>query len=142
MAFYMFPISANLPFWNAKGFIAVLTLHMAVSEPLYYWMHRFVLHGNTLFTHYHSLHHSSLVPQPFTGTDSNKDKTRYYYIVISFMQFDHLACIYKFTLFCCSWTCNLFGASYFSRNHWNSDSGGFFNGMWIDDHNLFLCFNL
>ncbi|XP_041019026.1 very-long-chain aldehyde decarbonylase CER3-like [Juglans microcarpa x Juglans regia] len=67
MAFYMFPFPANLPFWNTKGFIAVMTLHMAVSEPLYYWMHRYVLHGNSFFTHYHSLHHSSPVPQPFTA---------------------------------------------------------------------------
>ncbi|KAG2699231.1 hypothetical protein I3760_07G183700 [Carya illinoinensis] len=67
MASYMFPFPANLPFWNTKGFIAVLTLHMAVSEPLYYLMHRYVLHGNSFFTHHHSLHHSSPVPQPFTA---------------------------------------------------------------------------
>lgn len=66
MASYMFPFLENLPLWNAKGFIAVLTLHMAVSEPLYYWVHRFV-HGSPLFTQYHSLHHSSPVPHPFTA---------------------------------------------------------------------------
>ncbi|XP_062163217.1 very-long-chain aldehyde decarbonylase CER3 [Alnus glutinosa] len=66
MGSYMFPFLQNLPHWNAKGFIALLTLHMAVSEPLYYWMHRYV-HGSHLFTHYHSLHHSSPVPNPFTA---------------------------------------------------------------------------
>ncbi|KAE8056816.1 hypothetical protein FH972_013553 [Carpinus fangiana] len=67
MASYMFPFLENLPLWNAKGFIAVLTLHMAVSEPLYYWVHRFVHGSHYLFTHYHSLHHSSPVPHPFTA---------------------------------------------------------------------------
>ncbi|KAB1204154.1 Protein ECERIFERUM 3 [Morella rubra] len=66
MASYMFRFLENLPLWNANGFIAVLTLHMAVSEPLYYWLHRY-LHGNQLFAHYHSLHHSSPVPQSFTA---------------------------------------------------------------------------
>ncbi|KAK4604919.1 hypothetical protein RGQ29_013119 [Quercus rubra] len=67
MASYMFPFVENLPLWNIKGFIAVLTLHMAVSEPLYYWVHRH-FHGNHhLFNLYHSFHHSSPVPQVFTA---------------------------------------------------------------------------
>ncbi|KAG6698882.1 hypothetical protein I3842_08G041600 [Carya illinoinensis] len=66
IACYIFPFLENLPLWNTKGFIALLTLHMAVSEPLYYWMHR-CFHGNHLFAHYHYLHHSSPVPQPFTA---------------------------------------------------------------------------
>ncbi|KAM0026161.1 putative fatty acid hydroxylase, NAD(P)-binding domain superfamily [Helianthus debilis subsp. tardiflorus] len=62
----MFPHSfANLPVWETKGLVTIVVMHVLVSEPLYYWVHRF-LHGNYLFTPYHSLHHSSTVPQPVT----------------------------------------------------------------------------
>ncbi|XP_050219559.1 very-long-chain aldehyde decarbonylase CER3 [Mercurialis annua] len=67
MAFYTFPsIVENVPFWNSKGLIAILLLHIGVSEPLYYWVHRY-FHGGYLFSHYHSIHHSSPVLHPFTG---------------------------------------------------------------------------
>ncbi|KAA8522805.1 hypothetical protein F0562_009228 [Nyssa sinensis] len=66
MACYMFPILTSLPLWNTRGFVAIMILHMGVSEPLYYWVHRY-FHGDYLFAHYHSLHHSSAVPQPFTA---------------------------------------------------------------------------
>ncbi|CAK9171356.1 unnamed protein product [Ilex paraguariensis] len=69
LAFYMFPIPANLPVWSTRGFIAIIILHVLVSEPLYYWAHK-CFHGSYLFTHYHSLHHSSPVPQPFTAGNS------------------------------------------------------------------------
>jgi len=53
--------------WDTRGLIAALVLHILISEPLYYWMHR-LLHSNFhLFNAYHSAHHSSPVPQPFTG---------------------------------------------------------------------------
>ncbi|KAK9059507.1 hypothetical protein SSX86_020211 [Deinandra increscens subsp. villosa] len=63
---YMFPV-ANLPVWETKGLLAIVVIHVLVSEPLYYWVHRFFLHGNYLFTPYHSFHHSSTVPQPVTA---------------------------------------------------------------------------
>ncbi|GMI94705.1 FACELESS POLLEN 1, ECERIFERUM 3 [Hibiscus trionum] len=66
MACLIFPSLDCLPLWNPKGFVTLLLLHVAVSEPLYYWAHRF-LHGSYLFTHYHFLHHSSPVPHPFTA---------------------------------------------------------------------------
>lgn len=66
LVFSMFPFLANLPLWNTRGFIAVVLLHVGVSEPLYYLTHKY-FHGNYLLTNYHSLHHSSPVPQPFTG---------------------------------------------------------------------------
>uniref|UniRef100_A0A2P2Q447 Protein ECERIFERUM 3 n=1 Tax=Rhizophora mucronata TaxID=61149 RepID=A0A2P2Q447_RHIMU len=70
MAAYMFPpFLENFPLWNVKGFITSLILHMAISEPLYYWAHRY-FHKNYLFTHYHSLHHSSPVLHPFTGASA------------------------------------------------------------------------
>ncbi|GAB4853620.1 Very-long-chain aldehyde decarbonylase cer3 [Ancistrocladus abbreviatus] len=56
----------NLPIWDTRGLITALILHVVVSEPLYYFFHR-LFHGDFLFTHYHSLHHSSPVPQPFTA---------------------------------------------------------------------------
>ncbi|KAJ7979543.1 protein ECERIFERUM 3 [Quillaja saponaria] len=66
IACYMFPFLENLPLWNTKGFITALMLHVGVSEPLYYWVHR-KFHGDYLFAHYHSLHHSSPVPRSFTA---------------------------------------------------------------------------
>lgn len=42
-------------------------LHVLVSEPVYYWVHRWLLHGNYFFTNYHSFHHSSSVIQPTTA---------------------------------------------------------------------------
>ncbi|KAI4344351.1 hypothetical protein L6164_011586 [Bauhinia variegata] len=66
MFYYTFPSLQNLPLWNTKGVMAVLILHVAISEPLYYWAHR-KFHGYYLFTRYHSLHHSSPVPQSFTA---------------------------------------------------------------------------
>ena len=66
MAFYMFPFLQNLPPWNTMGVIAALILHVVISEPLFYWLHR-KFHEEHLFNHYHSLHHSSPVPESFTG---------------------------------------------------------------------------
>ena len=71
MAFYIFPFLSDLPVWNTRGVIAALILHIGVSEPLYYWVHR-CFHGNYLFTRYHSLHHASTVTQSFTG-ERNKN---------------------------------------------------------------------
>ncbi|KAF3452866.1 hypothetical protein FNV43_RR03299 [Rhamnella rubrinervis] len=71
LACYIFPFfHETLPLWNAKGLITLLILHIGVSEPLYYWVHR-SFHGNYLFTNYHSLHHSSPVPQPFTAGNAS-----------------------------------------------------------------------
>ncbi|XP_047332123.1 very-long-chain aldehyde decarbonylase CER3-like [Impatiens glandulifera] len=60
-------ISTDLPLWNTRGLIVVVLLHVFVSEPLYYCVHRFLLHGSYLFTPYHSFHHSSAVLQPVTA---------------------------------------------------------------------------
>ncbi|KAK4392666.1 Very-long-chain aldehyde decarbonylase CER3 [Sesamum angolense] len=68
---YMFPTFETLPLWNKKGITAAIVLHVAISEPLFYSIHKF-FHGNYLFTHYHSLHHSSAVPQAFTGENLAK----------------------------------------------------------------------
>lgn len=66
MACLIFPSLNTLPLWNLKGFIASLLLHVTISEPLYYRAHR-IFHKPYLFNHYHSLHHSSPVPHPFTA---------------------------------------------------------------------------
>ncbi|KAF1867571.1 hypothetical protein Lal_00050000 [Lupinus albus] len=66
IACYMFPFLQHLPLWNLKGVIVVLMLHVGVSEPLYYWVHR-KFHRDYLFINYHSLHHSSPIPAPFTA---------------------------------------------------------------------------
>ncbi|KAL7586819.1 hypothetical protein Lser_V15G38053 [Lactuca serriola] len=67
LAIYLFPYGfANLSVWETKGLVVIVVLHVFVSEPLYYWMHR-LLHGNYLYIPYHSFHHSSTVPQPVTA---------------------------------------------------------------------------
>ncbi|KAF3626170.1 Protein ECERIFERUM 3 [Capsicum annuum] len=66
LAYYAFPNLVNLPIWDLNGFMVIIILHIIFSEPLYYYFHR-CFHGSYLFKHYHSLHHSSDVPQPFTA---------------------------------------------------------------------------
>ncbi|KAL8129714.1 hypothetical protein V2J09_018869 [Rumex salicifolius] len=66
LACYKLPFLSNLPLWNITGFITALVLHVVFSEPLYYYLHRKV-HGEFLFSRYHSLHHSSPLLQPFTA---------------------------------------------------------------------------
>ncbi|KAK4404444.1 Very-long-chain aldehyde decarbonylase CER3 [Sesamum angolense] len=66
VALYIFPTSATLAVWNKTGITTAVALHVAISEPLFYTIHK-SFHGNYLFTNYHSLHHSSPVPQPYTG---------------------------------------------------------------------------
>ncbi|KAG1327517.1 hypothetical protein COCNU_01G014510 [Cocos nucifera] len=46
MAFCFVPSLRDLPFWDLRGCIVALLFHVGVSEPLFYWVHR-----------YHSLHH-------------------------------------------------------------------------------------
>ncbi|PON56046.1 Fatty acid hydroxylase [Parasponia andersonii] len=77
---YIFPFLQTLPLWDPRGLITVLILHIGVSEPLYYWVHRF-FHKNYLFTNYHSLHHSAPVPQPFTAGNA----TFLEHLVLSFI---------------------------------------------------------
>ncbi|PKA65459.1 Protein ECERIFERUM 3 [Apostasia shenzhenica] len=66
MGFCLFPSLRALPPWDLKGFFIALLLHVGISEPLYYLAHR-AFHSGELFRHYHSLHHSSPVPSPFTA---------------------------------------------------------------------------
>ncbi|KAK6135617.1 hypothetical protein DH2020_030628 [Rehmannia glutinosa] len=66
LVLYMFPTFETLPLWNKRGITAALVLHVAISEPLFYSIHK-CFHGNYLFTNYHSLHHSSPVPQAYTA---------------------------------------------------------------------------
>ncbi|KAM0041008.1 putative fatty acid hydroxylase, NAD(P)-binding domain superfamily [Helianthus debilis subsp. tardiflorus] len=67
LAIYFVPDGfANLPVWETKGLFLIVVIHVLVSEHLYYWVHR-SLHGNYLFTPYHSFHHASAVPQPVTA---------------------------------------------------------------------------
>lgn len=64
-----FPGVAELRAWDPRGWALALLLHVAVSEPAFYWAHR-ALHRGPLFSLYHAKHHSSHVTQPFTGTYS------------------------------------------------------------------------
>ncbi|XP_021731385.1 protein ECERIFERUM 3-like [Chenopodium quinoa] len=65
---YMFPSLTNWNvLWNVRGLIAALLIHMVVSEPLYYMIHRLFHNQPKLFNNYHSLHHLSPVLQPYTA---------------------------------------------------------------------------
>ncbi|XP_020109576.1 protein ECERIFERUM 3-like [Ananas comosus] len=66
MAFNSAPSLKDLPLLDLKGCLIALLLHVALSEPVFYWVHR-CFHKGYLFTNYHSLHHSSPVPQPYTA---------------------------------------------------------------------------
>ncbi|TVU09596.1 hypothetical protein EJB05_43080 [Eragrostis curvula] len=65
-AFYAFPSLRSLPLWDARGLAVAALLHVVVTEPLFYAVHR-AFHSGHLFACYHSLHHSVKVPQPFTA---------------------------------------------------------------------------
>ncbi|XP_057544264.1 very-long-chain aldehyde decarbonylase CER3-like [Amaranthus tricolor] len=68
LALYMFPYLTNEKrTWDTKGLIAVWIIHMVVSEPFYYAIHRLFHDQPTLFKSYHSLHHLSPVLHPFTA---------------------------------------------------------------------------
>ncbi|XP_071687247.1 very-long-chain aldehyde decarbonylase CER3-like [Rutidosis leptorrhynchoides] len=60
------PTMTNLPIWKATGIIFCMIFHIGLSEPLYYWLHRF-LHTSYFFQHYHWLHHNSKVNHPYTA---------------------------------------------------------------------------
>ncbi|KAM7252570.1 hypothetical protein ACFE04_008079 [Oxalis oulophora] len=81
MVCYIFPCFQNLPVWNIKGFVAVVLLHVAVSEPLYYWAHR-QFHKEPFFTNYHSLHHSFPVLTPLTAGNATFLETLVLCVVI------------------------------------------------------------
>ncbi|PIN03662.1 hypothetical protein CDL12_23813 [Handroanthus impetiginosus] len=66
LSYLSFPFLGNLPMWDMRGILCCLILHLGISEPLYYWLHR-LLHLPTLFEKYHWLHHSSKVTNPFTA---------------------------------------------------------------------------
>ncbi|XP_019169492.1 PREDICTED: protein ECERIFERUM 3-like [Ipomoea nil] len=57
---------ATIPFWDWRGAACCLVLHIGISEPLYYLLHR-LLHSPRLYPLYHWLHHDSIVPHPYTA---------------------------------------------------------------------------
>ncbi|XP_020091196.1 protein ECERIFERUM 3-like [Ananas comosus] len=66
MSLYTFPALRDLPQWDVWGILLAFFLHVTISEPLFYFVHR-AFHRGHLFSLYHSLHHSSKVPQSFTA---------------------------------------------------------------------------
>ncbi|XP_039120343.1 very-long-chain aldehyde decarbonylase GL1-1-like [Dioscorea cayenensis subsp. rotundata] len=66
MAYYLLQGIREFPKFNLLGCFIALLLHVMVTEPLFYFFHR-LFHKGSLFTNYHSLHHSTLVPQAFTA---------------------------------------------------------------------------
>ncbi|CAN1329588.1 Very-long-chain aldehyde decarbonylase CER3 [Linum perenne] len=62
------PTLLEIPIWNTKGLASIWILHVGISEPVYYWVHRCFHGSSSLFNGYHSLHHSSPVLHPYTGS--------------------------------------------------------------------------
>lgn len=59
------PRAQGLPWWNSKGLVVTVLLHVGPVEFLYYWFHR-ALHHHYLYSRYHSHHHASIVTEPIT----------------------------------------------------------------------------
>ncbi|KAL8056345.1 hypothetical protein ABFX02_04G114000 [Erythranthe guttata] len=66
LLYMSFPSLNNFPKWDKNGIFICIVLHIGISEPLYYWIHR-LLHSPSLFHKYHYLHHTSKVLHPFTA---------------------------------------------------------------------------
>ncbi|KAF0902792.1 hypothetical protein E2562_019120 [Oryza meyeriana var. granulata] len=62
----LFPATSDLWVWDPRGWAISVLMHVAVSEPSFYWAHR-ALHRGPLFSQYHSLHHSFPVTQALTA---------------------------------------------------------------------------
>uniref|UniRef100_A0A0D3GJE0 aldehyde oxygenase (deformylating) n=1 Tax=Oryza barthii TaxID=65489 RepID=A0A0D3GJE0_9ORYZ len=62
----VFPATSDLSAWDLRGWAIAVVLHVAVSEPAFYWAHR-ALHLGPLFSRYHSLHHSFQATQALTA---------------------------------------------------------------------------
>jgi len=67
LAYYLLPSLRELPKWDMRGVPVVILLHVLVSEPLFYWAHIFFHKSDYFYKHYHSVHHSSVVTQSYTG---------------------------------------------------------------------------
>ncbi|KAG8058265.1 hypothetical protein GUJ93_ZPchr0002g25500 [Zizania palustris] len=52
--------------WDPRGWAIAMLLHVAFSEPVFYWAHR-ALHQGPLFSHYHAAHHFAHVTTPLTA---------------------------------------------------------------------------
>ncbi|KAL5207284.1 hypothetical protein ABZP36_031719 [Zizania latifolia] len=60
------PLAQGLPWWNSRGLVVTVLLHVGPVEFLYYWLHR-ALHHHWLYARYHSHHHASIVTEPITS---------------------------------------------------------------------------
>ncbi|XP_020115292.1 protein ECERIFERUM 1-like [Ananas comosus] len=60
------PGASHIPWWDTKGVVITILLHMGPVEFLYYWLHR-ALHHHFLYSRYHSHHHASIVTEPITS---------------------------------------------------------------------------
>ncbi|KAG1361489.1 Protein WAX2 [Cocos nucifera] len=60
------PGASHLPWWETRGVLIVILLHMGPVEFIYYWLHR-ALHHHFLYSRYHSHHHASIVTEPITS---------------------------------------------------------------------------
>jgi sterol desaturase/sphingolipid hydroxylase (fatty acid hydroxylase superfamily) len=61
------PGFSNFPtFWDSRGILILLLVHMGPTEYIYYWLHR-ALHHHVLYNKYHSHHHASFITEPVSG---------------------------------------------------------------------------
>ncbi|XP_038970915.1 very-long-chain aldehyde decarbonylase GL1-6-like [Phoenix dactylifera] len=59
------PGASHLPWWESRGVVLIILLHMGPVEFIYYWLHR-ALHHHFLYSRYHSHHHASIATEPIT----------------------------------------------------------------------------
>ncbi|RRT85315.1 hypothetical protein B296_00003672 [Ensete ventricosum] len=102
VACLIFPSLQSLPRWDLRGLFIALLLHVVFSEPVFYCMHR-VLHRPHLYKNYHALHHSSQVPQSFTGNTARISSPLSDNPCIDELQADDFCSAF-------SWICHAFGA--------------------------------
>ncbi|XP_072963927.1 very-long-chain aldehyde decarbonylase GL1-2-like [Typha angustifolia] len=67
MLFNTLPPMKELPLWDLRGSFIALVIHVGLSEPVFYWVHRCLHSNGLLFSQYHSAHHSFVVTQPYTA---------------------------------------------------------------------------
>lgn len=130
LACLIFPSLQSLPRWDLMGLLTALLLHVVFSEPVFYCLHR-VLHRPQLFQNYHSLHHSSQVPQSFTGNTARISS-----------RFSDNPCTMNYKLMICSvfsWICHAFGAPHPVCGHGSPSSRSLLGWTWLCWAHIWLC---
>ncbi|XP_038970916.1 very-long-chain aldehyde decarbonylase GL1-6-like isoform X1 [Phoenix dactylifera] len=77
------PGGSHLPWWETRGVVLIILLHMGPVEFIYYWLHR-ALHHHFLYLRYHSHHHASIVTEPITSVIHPFAEELSYFVLFAF----------------------------------------------------------